>query len=159
MVSKEWNTSFRYMRERLMDTIEGRSTQRVSIRVWTRDVETCSWSKKRTQRKWMYSKRVTRGSSNLLPTKWRIWWSTWVQIWVKTQSESWRVWILELDSTKTDFTNSSDVQNSINCFPYNIHIPLIFIYNILFWWGCHSLQMGYFLWENMEEIWRGRCPR
>ena len=61
---------------------EGRVTNWVSIRVWTGDVETRSRSKKWTQREWMGLKRVTRSSSNLLPTKWRIRWSTWVQVWV-----------------------------------------------------------------------------
>ena len=61
---------------------EGRSSHRIPIRVWTRDVETRSRSKKWTQRKWMDPKRESRDPPNLLPTKWRIRWSTWVQIWV-----------------------------------------------------------------------------
>ena len=59
MVSKEWNTSFRHMRERLTDTKEGRSTHRVSIWVWTRDVETCSWSQEWFEREGLMGERGT----------------------------------------------------------------------------------------------------
>ena len=52
---------------------EGRSTHRIPIRVWTRDVETRSWSQERDQRERMVSKRYPRGFQNLVSEEWRIW--------------------------------------------------------------------------------------
>ena len=72
MVSKEWNTSFRYMRERLTDTIEGRSTHRVSIRVWTVNAETRPRSQEGSEREGMVGERDSRGFSDLISQEWKL---------------------------------------------------------------------------------------
>ena len=50
---------------------KGRSSNRIPIRVWTRNVETRSWSQERDQRERMVSKRYSRSFPNLVSEEWR----------------------------------------------------------------------------------------
>ena len=51
---------------------EGRSTHRIPIRVWTRDVETRSWSIEGSEREGMVGKRDSRGFSDLISEEWKL---------------------------------------------------------------------------------------
>ena len=53
---------------------EGRSSNRIPIRVWTRDVETRSRSQEWSEREGMMGERDSRGFSDLISQEWKLRW-------------------------------------------------------------------------------------